>query len=362
MPCALTTPMKVRSDLIYPSSEEAANSPALRPPKDHGSGHAETLRFRRTPRMHSITHYVTETWPPKYPHPDPVTMMKSTGYLEDTYELCCQTLGSGAGGVVQMVKRRTDGAYLALKAFRYRKHSNLKLEVAQRRAILSELQILAQLKHSNIVEYIESVIESERPYLVTEYCPHDFFEWIQEDLRPLPVLNKYFHQLLNGVSYLHTLGIAHRDLKIDNLCLDQNMRLKIIDFGFATYFRNPDNTERLSTGICGSDPYVAPEVLLDPHYDPSRADVWSLGIIYICMVSRSFPWDIASHGNRDFQAYLENPTVLSAFLPSAFTADIIISILNPTASFRPSVRQILEAPWRGGSQVPNWVVRYFGEQ
>ncbi|KAI0239790.1 Nitrogen permease reactivator protein, partial [Massospora cicadina] len=342
MPCILSSHMKVHSDHVYPSGEAAENLPIHRPSKDHGSGHAETLRFRRVTRMHSITHYVTETWPLKCPHPDPVTMMKSTGYLEETYELCCQTLGSGAGGVVQMVKRRADGAFLALKAFRYRKHSNLKLEVAQRRAILT----------FNIVEYIESVIESERPYLVTEYCPHDFFEWIQADLRPLSVLNKYFQQLLSGVNYLHTLGIAHRDLKIDNLCLDQNMRLKIIDFGFATYFRNPDNTERLSTGICGSDPYVAPEVLLDSHYDPSRADVWSLGIIYICMVSRSFPWDIASHANRNFQAYLDNPTVLSAFLPSALAADIIISILNPTASFRPSVRQILEAPWCGGFQIP----------
>ncbi|KAJ9055462.1 serine/threonine protein kinase [Entomophthora muscae] len=140
------------------------------------------------------------------------------------------------------------------------------------------------------------------------------------------------------------------------------MRLKIIDFGFATYFRNPDNTERLSTGICGSDPYVAPEVLLDSHYDPSRADVWSLGIIYICMVSRSFPWDIASPCNHDFQAYLDNPTVLSAFLPSVTAADIIISILNPTGSFRPSVRQILEAPWCGGYHIPNWVVNYFGTE
>lgn len=349
----------LQSEFAYVTPEDVSNNPLSRPSKDLSGGHAETLRFRRTTRMFSVTHYVTETWPPKYPHPDPVTMMKSTGYLQDSYDLCSQTLGSGAGGVVQLVKRRRDSVLLALKAFRYRKQSNLKLEVAQRRAILSELQILAQLKHPHIVEYVESVIENERPYLVCEYCPFDFFEWIQSETRPLPLLNYYYSQLIGGVNYLHSLGIAHRDLKIDNLCLDKNMQLKIIDFGFATYFRNPDNSERLSTGVCGSDPYVAPEVLVDSHYDPSRADVWSLGIIYICMVSRSFPWDIASHNNRNFQAYLQNPTVLAAFLPSALAADIIISILNPTASFRPSVRQITEAPWRGGNVIPNWVVRYF---
>ncbi|KAI9290905.1 Pkinase-domain-containing protein [Neoconidiobolus thromboides FSU 785] len=285
--------------------------------------------------------------------------MKSKGYLKERYDLLPYNLGSGAGGIVQMIQRKKDGRKLALKVFKYKKQEALNLEISQRRAILNELQIHSQLKFPHIIEYIESVIEEDRPYLILEYCNFDLFDYLINFNLSLTQINKLFFQLLNAIQYLHGLNIAHRDLKIENLCLDNHFNLKVIDFGFAIHFKNNDGTERLSTGLCGSNPYVAPEILIETYYDASRSDIWSLGIIYICMVSKSFPWEIANLNNVNFCNYLNDPKLLLSFLPSPLATDIIISILNPTPSFRPSIKQVLEAPWLSGNNIPNWVVRYF---
>jgi serine/threonine protein kinase len=71
-----------------------------------------------------------------------------------------------------------------------------------------------------------------------------------------------------------------------------NKTVKLIDFGTATVFRYPDQKPTKASGIVGSDPYLAPEVLAGDAYDPRLSDVWSVGIIFMCMMLRRFPWKI----------------------------------------------------------------------
>lgn len=99
-------------------------------------------------------------------------------------------------------------------------------------------------------------------------------------------------QIVCGVDYLHEMGLAHRDLKLDNCVMNDQGCIKIIDFGTATVFRYPDQKPTKAAGIVGSDPYLAPEVLHKDDYDPRLADVWSVAIIFMCMVLRRFPWKI----------------------------------------------------------------------
>lgn len=79
-----------------------------------------------------------------------------------------------------------------------------------------------------------------------------------------------FAQILSAVEYCHGIGVAHRDLKAENLLLDAQMNVKIADFGFSNRF-SPG--ERLSTW-CGSPPYAAPEVFRGKHYAGPEIDVW----------------------------------------------------------------------------------------
>jgi serine/threonine protein kinase len=107
-----------------------------------------------------------------------------------------------------------------------------------------------------------------------------------------PEIYCVFRQICDGVEYLHEIGLAHRDLKLDNCVMSSDNVVKLIDFGTATVFHYPGKAHTPATGIVGSDPYLAPEVLSGDSYDPRKTDVWSVAIIFVCMVLRRFPWKI----------------------------------------------------------------------
>lgn len=105
---------------------------------------------------------------------------------------------------------------------------------------------------------------------------------------------RYFAQLILGVHELHSMGIVHRDLKLENLLLDSARNIKISDFGFAnrsaTAAISDDNL--LMRTSCGSPCYAAPElVLADERYDGRAADIWSCGIILFAMLAGYLPFD-----------------------------------------------------------------------
>ncbi|VDO03400.1 unnamed protein product [Rodentolepis nana] len=96
-----------------------------------------------------------------------------------------------------------------------------------------------------------------------------------------------FRQIVSAVQYCHAKNIVHRDLKAENLLLDESMNLKIADFGFSN---NYSSGRKLDT-FCGSPPYAAPELFLGRKYDGPEVDVWSLGVILYTLVSGSLPFD-----------------------------------------------------------------------
>lgn len=125
-----------------------------------------------------------------------------------------------------------------------------------------------------------------------EYAEYDLFSVVMSGKMTRPEIFCVFKQIVAGVDYLHEMGLAHRDLKLDNCVMNTDATVKIIDFGTATVFRYPDQLPTRATGVVGSDPYLAPEVLHKPDYDPRLADVWSVAIIFMCMILRRFPWKI----------------------------------------------------------------------
>lgn len=94
-----------------------------------------------------------------------------------------------------------------------------------------------------------------------EYCPGgDLYAAIKKgDLEPMEI-NSYFKQIIAGISYLHSMGVAHRDIKPENLLIDAKGHVKITDFGVSDVFRMCwEKKTHLSKGLCGSEPYIAPE-------------------------------------------------------------------------------------------------------
>jgi len=133
---------------------------------------------------------------------------------------------------------------------------------------------------------------------VMEYAPYDLFSVVMSGKMTRPEVYCVFRQICDGVEYLHELGLAHRDLKLDNCVMSTDNVVKLIDFGTATVFHYPGKTHTPATGIVGSDPYLAPEVLSNNPYDPRKTDVWSVAIIFMCMLLRRFPWKIPDAKKR----------------------------------------------------------------
>ena len=128
-----------------------------------------------------------------------------------------------------------------------------------------------------------------------EYAPYDLFSVVMSGKMSRPEIYCVFRQIVDGVNYLHSMGLAHRDLKLDNCVMTPDNIVKLIDFGTATVFHYPGKHQIPASGVVGSDPYLAPEVLSRDSYDPRLTDVWSVAIIFMCMVLRRFPWKIPDY-------------------------------------------------------------------
>lgn len=154
-------------------------------------------------------------------------------------------------------------------------------------------QLAATGGHPNVVQLYDHVMEDDTMFLVMEYCAGgDLYSQIQKSttdccLNERDVL-QIMVQVLRGVHFMHSHGIAHRDLSLENVLLGQDGTCKIADFGLST------DATTISRDCVGKDNYMAPEVVAREAYDPSKADVWSLGIMWFMMLTGSPLLPIAS--------------------------------------------------------------------
>jgi serine/threonine protein kinase len=146
-----------------------------------------------------------------------------------------------------------------------------------------------------------------------EYAPYDLFSVVMSGKMSRPEIYCVFRQICDGVEYLHEMGLAHRDLKLDNCVMTTNNVVKLIDFGTAVVFHYPGGgAHQKATGIVGSDPYLAPEVISQQNYDPRKTDVWSVAIIFMCMILRRFPWKIPdAKADPSFRSFVNSHPELS---------------------------------------------------
>src|SRR5689334_3159288 len=101
-----------------------------------------------------------------------------------------------------------------------------------------------------------------------------------------PEAKKLFRQLCQGISYCHSKNIVHRDIKLENILLDENLNVKIIDFGFS--LSTP--LEKTLTVFCGTPSYMSPEIVSKHQYRGGPSDVWALGIVLYALLSGRFPF------------------------------------------------------------------------
>lgn len=159
-----------------------------------------------------------------------------------------KVLGSGAGGSVKLMKRSSDGLTFAVKQFRDR-HS-YETEREYNKKVTAEFCIGSTLHHGNIIETLDIVHEKGHWYEVMEYAPFDLFAIVMTGRMSREEVACSFLQIVSGVTFLHSMGLAHRDLKLDNVVVNEHGIMKLIDFGSASVFKYPfENDIILASGM-----------------------------------------------------------------------------------------------------------------
>lgn len=240
-----------------------------------------------------------------------------------------KTIGEGAYGKVKLAVHRFTGEKVAVKTF---EKSKLTDQQAQKR-VAREVRILKALTHPSIIRLFEVVEESYRRLIMMEYSSGgDLCRYVRDNRR----LNeaeaaRLFVQIVDGLAYCHACGIVHRDVKLDNLLLDEQRNIRIVDFGFSVSYQKGQKLRK----ACGSPSYAAPEIVARRPYEPQPVDVWSLGVVLYAMVCGYFPFQ--GSNNQDLCRKIVKGRFDCPSFMSAECRDLVRLMLNVDPSKRISL-------------------------
>ncbi|CAL1269620.1 unnamed protein product, partial [Larinioides sclopetarius] len=210
-----------------------------------------------------------------------------------------------------------------------------------------EIEVLSKINHENIVKVYKIFNFPSKVYIFMELINEDLLGYVRSHGRlKEKEARQFFEQMVNAMKYLHSLNIAHRDLKCENIMIDENQKIKIIDFGFCrSTVVDSNKRRRLSETFCGSTAYAAPEVLQGLPYNPMMYDVWSLGCVLYIMTTGMMPFD-DSHIRKMVQLQLKRHIKFPAsFVMSHSLKDLIKHMLEPDVTKRLTMDRVSRSAW-----------------
>jgi calcium-dependent protein kinase len=257
-------------------------------------------------------------------------------------------LGKGSYGSVYLATHRVTGDERAVKVMNVEKVTSYYL-----RKLHTEIEILKQVDHPNIVKLKDVFFGKRSVYVITDLCRGgELFELLNSGRNQGFVFredraSKLMRDMTSAVHYLHSRGIVHRDLKLENFLFESktsNSPLILIDFGLSKHF---EPEEKLSQRV-GSCYYTAPDVL-NGSYD-HRCDIWSLGVLCYMLLSGSPPF----HGNTVDEVYQSTLTKEAVFPEKKFRhispacMDFMRRMLTKDVNLRITTAQALAHPFISG--------------
>lgn len=208
-----------------------------------------------------------------------------------------------------------------------------------------EIAIMRRLNHPNIVKLHEVMATKTKIFLVMELAKggelHERIVGNQvhfdEDQN-----RRWFQQLISAVEHCHSQGIYHRDLKLDNLLLGEDLNIKVSDFGLSTTMGMTRPDGKLYT-ICGTPAYLSPEMIGGKGYYGDKVDVWQCGVVLYVLTFLSLPF-----GGPDVQAQLRRIRRGEVRIPRWAKPDLrnlLKRLLDPNPNTRITIDEIKEDPW-----------------
>ncbi len=275
------------------------------------------------------------------------------GDITQFYEVQ-KKIGEGAYGKIYKVKNKQSGDIRAMKQI-------TKTKITDMGKFQTEIKILSMLDHPNIVRLFE-VIEDDKYYnLLEELCTGgELLTRAQNNQLKEKDIARIFNQIMSGVAYIHGMGIAHRDLKLENILFSSekpSSPIKIIDFGFSVFLgKNNENSKdketenekktvykRLKSKV-GTLYYISPEIIKG-NYD-EKCDIWACGVILYILLAGYPPFN----GNTDKEVYNQITNIKLDFEKerwkniSKYAKELIKNMLTP-AKNRFTAKQVLSSKW-----------------
>ena len=190
----------------------------------------------------------------------------------------------GGYSVVSLATSKISGDEVAVKSIN---KNSLHANIFDLSLVHNEVEILKILKHKNILSLYQLFESPKYIHIVTEVLNgKDLFEQIISKKKfEESEAKEIFFQIIDAMIYMHSMFICHRDIKSENILFDKN-NPKIIDFGFATFYKKGQKLKE----AFGSPSYACPEMQKGAEYDPEKADVWSCGVLLYVMVNGYLPF------------------------------------------------------------------------
>ncbi|XP_069879430.1 sperm motility kinase-like [Dipodomys merriami] len=244
-----------------------------------------------------------------------------------------ELIGHGTYGQVKQAYHRLTDTKVAVKILRKVKSSELRIK--------NEVDIFKTVRHKHIIRLYQVIEKEECVYLIMELATRGhLLGWIRKSSRLCEdEARRLFTQTVSAVDYLHQNKIAHRDLKPNNILLDNKGNIKVSDFGLSTRV----NWGHLLKHTCGAVLFRPPEMFLLKCHDGCKMDVWGLGILLYFIITGKFPfegWDAIQVRSLVLKGRYQVPYHLSAK-----GQNLLCQLLKVDPNQRPNTEQIMEHPW-----------------
>jgi len=246
-------------------------------------------------------------------------------------------IGKGAFGNVTLGVHKLTGRHVAVKAI---EKENLKDEFSKRK-VLREIYILKKMRHTNIIRLLEVFENPKQVLIVMEHAGGgDLLHYVkkkkylkEEEARPI------FKQIVYGLAHINSRNVLHRDIKLDNILLDNDGCVKICDFGVSKII----DKNKLINDQCGTPAYIAPEIISNLGYKGFYVDLWSLGVLLYAMLCGTVPFKASSM--EELHELIREGHFTYPVEISDEAKGLINGLLKIAPRERLSIPEILSHPW-----------------
>ena len=264
-------------------------------------------------------------------------------------------LDKGATATVYLVECIKTGKIYAAKLYdKINDYNKTEIEILKRLSSSNNPYIIHLISWGEEYILIDGVAENneKKLYIIVDYLPNkDLFSYIKSNEIDENTAKKFFYKILKAIEYCHNQGICHRDIKLENILLNEKNEPVLCDFGYGSL-----SIENLKFYI-GSEHYYPPEILRQKPYNGIKSDIFCLGVLLFTLVFKSYGFEKATFNDnlyklimkKKFDDYWNNIGNIvgeeKVKNVSLYCKKLIFKMLAFSPKDRPSIKDILNSNW-----------------